>query len=634
MADDYLKYITGTQTQIDPYAANPFAEAAPEDEDGATPFAEELPFRFTQFAINPSTEATSGQAGRTPVARSPHTSGSTAAELRALRDKIAGLPSTPPGEMPQMPAGLASPMTIPDVQEAETPDMRWGLPLKEYQVPRQLLSDFPGRNPVDLAVRYNSGTNLQGTLGNQNVDFGKYKDGEMTTVQGYDMSRLLGEDKWNNILSAKTLQDGEDKLYYNLGILPSDINPELDNQEHLISLATRNFADPNRSLILNPELEGGGGPGLGAGSVYGEELANKSQYILDPNYQFDPKDLEYWLRSNPEKSEWRQFSGQWAPTLIKAGAAAVIGQGVGGALGATFGLGSGAGAAAGAAPSAGGLAGMAGMSPGVAATGVNLVGNAAMSVGAQKALEEAGIPMDSPLAQLIVGIGGATIGGLGSNLGGSSVGDYTTQAGLEATAASQNISVDELVNQISAGEYTSGADWLNFQQTSIADAINAGGKIPVIMQQPDGSIGNVMVDPSSMNPSQLQWIKDQGSKFSVGQLQSGLSSFQNATAPSPGTGADQYGMYDPNMDPVAMAQYENEMTAYNQALEEYNKRLRLQDKYEQKMSEFMKRSNAYNTYQELRSRQQGLSSQLAAGIAENPFYDPDENLSGIQSQLF
>lgn len=668
MAEDYLKYITGTQEGADPYAVNPFAESAAPGEEGATPFAEELPFRFTQFAINPSTQATSGQSGRSAIARSPYTSGGLASELRDIQARMEGLPTSAPGEMPTAPVmpempdmsqfQQNQPYTVDDQGRARTgwgsfstygsgapssardmPQMRWGLPIREYQVPARLLEDYPGRNPVDLAIRYGANvplTNYMSTKNGTNVDYSQYKDSPMTTIEGYDMETLLGADKWNSIVNAKTLGPGEDRFYYNLGILPTSIAPGLENKEHIMSLGMRNFAEPNRTMVDNPaalqaaaemgyDVSSGRLPN-GAAAALKEAGFNEATQILDPNYRFNPEDVKYFLRSNPEKSEERQFFGTWVPRIIQAGAAAVIGGGLGMALGPALGM-----AAAGGSQ-AGGLAGALGMSPGLAATGTNLLASTAANLAASKGLEAAGVNMNNPLARMGLGIAGGAMGSLGS-------GPSAAYPGVENAPILGEGALGGMTNLQDPSSIMNSLQ-LTAEQTgmSIDDlAINAG------YQNADDLVSSVVSRSSYTNPMASKF---KGQAFQG--LQSGFETYQQVTAPTArGGGIDTTSLYDPAAIEAAntyntgmsrynedLARYEAEMAAYEEAVQQSKLREQLQLEYESKMGEFMKQTNAFKTYNELRSRQQGLSSDIASSIAANPFYDPEENLTGIQSRIF
>jgi hypothetical protein len=240
------------------------------------------------------------------------------------------------------------------------------------------------------------------------------------------------------------------------------------------------------------------------------------------------------------------------------------------------------------------------MAPGAVATGVNIAGTAAGSIAAQKALQEAGIPLDSPLAQMLLTTGMGAVGGI-------SGGGGTPTEGYGALSPGEEIPIGVASKQgmVPTDILTASPEI----QNAYANSVLSGADTFVV---PDL---NAPADPN---------FRQQGLKG----LQSGLETYKGMTSAPTGGGLNAADVYDPRMET-----YNTEMTAYNQALEDYNSRLKLQEEYEQKMNDFMTRSNAFRTYQQLRGKQAGLSSQIAGNIAANPFYDVEENLTGIQSQL-
>ena len=248
MADsDYLKYLQNPAGTTDPYATNPFAEGAATDATGLTPFAGEdvAPFRFTQNALNPTTQATGGFAGRTQVARSPFTSGQEYQSLRGIRSQLEQMGNVQePGAAPIMPQELA-PETAQETRQiapiqAQTQEAEpKGLPTLSYDLPSNIV--LGGMNPIYAAQK-----------------FAAYKDklspeelqalGPMTQVSGYDVKGMLGEEEYNNWFN-KDYQGKENQatqaFFKNLSLLPSNVDPGFGMTRNEQNLASQDFTyDP------------------------------------------------------------------------------------------------------------------------------------------------------------------------------------------------------------------------------------------------------------------------------------------------------------------------------------------------------------------------------------------------------
>ena len=256
MADDnwtdeqrkYMNSIVGS-----PYAANvnPFDTSNPgltgSSEGGGAPTEDggvDLPFRFTQWQLNPGGKAATGQWSREAQGRSPFTSGRLASELSDINSQLGNLPAM--SGPPTAPALPPEPVRAPgaaetigaDVGTTAGPDMRWGLPLKVYEVPSGLYG--MGRNPVDVARQWES---MKPQLEASGFDMNKL--GPMTKVEGYDVKTALGDEEYNKWMSGD-FQGADNRaqqaMYQNLERLPAAFDPQLGDKVHMMNLAKPGFA--------------------------------------------------------------------------------------------------------------------------------------------------------------------------------------------------------------------------------------------------------------------------------------------------------------------------------------------------------------------------------------------------------
>lgn len=291
MADDswteeqrkYMNSIVGS-----PYAANvnPFdtsnpgltgsggdgsGDVAPSTEGGV-----ELPFRFTQWQLNPGGKAATGQWSREAQGRSPFTSGQLASELSDIQSQLGNLPemSGPPTApiLPPEPVRATDPaVTMEQGAEGATtpgPDMRWGLPLKVYEVPSGLYG--MGRNPVDVARQWEA---MKPQLEASGFDMSKL--GPMTKVESYDLKSALGDEEYNKWMTGD-FQGADNKaqqaLYQNLERLPAAFDPQLNDKIHMMNLAQQGFAG-ERQLAGSP-ITMSEGQQSGSGRVNATDLLN------------------------------------------------------------------------------------------------------------------------------------------------------------------------------------------------------------------------------------------------------------------------------------------------------------------------------------------------------------------------
>ena len=660
MADDVMKYLTGVDPYASQNASNPFAEGE-QIATAETPFADELPFRFTQFAINPSSKATAGQTGRTAVARSPYTSGALASELRDIRDRLGGMGGvSDPGAMPEAPK-------IPDMIPAETSASAdpvrsvgfaqedtgiqsglQGLPTREYQLPSNIMLE--GMNPIYAAQQ-----------------FEKYKDklspeelaslGPMKSISGYDMKTVLGEEEYGNWFGDKTYASGKNqatqRMYKNLSMLPSTVDPGFGKTKNELNLATRDFSyNPyqymSREEALAPQIDSRisyGGmdaerppPQIDSAQSDGVQRLGESGLYFDPTGAsegtFGNTDIDQFI-SNVTKDLSSDQHNKTALTrginaammpIIISGMTYGLGSGIAGLTAAGAGVGAGAGA------SASGVAGGLGMSAGLGASAVNAGVGIAGSVAATKIAEQLGVNVNSPLVQMLMA---AAAGGTAGYMSGGPV----TGEDLYKTAESLRMSDSEFATQILSGEngqYNSIAEYIEKQPQMLESAIDNGEILSNTT-----NLGTSQVSPTAFKlgaPGYDQLPGSDPANPVVGDisrygLKTGLGVAEGAV-----TNANMNSVSGMVEDPVAMAQYNADYESYQQMLDKYNADLaqyeemqRLQSDYETKMAEFAKLSGDWKTYTGLKSRQQGLASQIAGNISGNPYYDAPENYIGVQS---
>ena len=645
MADDVLKYMTGT----DPYAANPFAEGEA-IKTGETPFAEELPFRFTQFAINPSAKATSGQTGRAAVARSPYTSGALASELRDIRNQISGMGNVQaPGTAPVAPV-------VPEISQTEEKTISLGrdpvedtgngissgmtgLPTREYQLPSNIMLE--GMNPIYAAQQ-----------------FEKYKDklspeelaslGPMQSISGYDMKATLGEEEYGNWFGDKTFQGDKNRatqtMYKNLSMLPSTVDPGFGKTKNELNLATKDFSynpytNMSREEINAPQID----PRISTGGAdSGSQFTSSPESdgivrLGESGLYFDPTGANPGTAGNTDMEQFtanltKDLSAEQhnknaltrginavLPSVIIAGMSYGLGSGVAGLAAAGVGVGTGA---------ASGAAGAMGMSAGLGASAVNAGVGIAGSVAATKIAEQLGVNVNSPLVQMLMA---AAAGGTAGYMSGGNVAGND----LYKTAESFGMSDSEFAAQILSGEngqFNSIAEYIEKQPQMLNSAIENGEILSNTT-----NLGTAQVSPGAfrMGAPGFDQLPDSNpanpvvNDLSKYGLKTGLGVAESAVVDA-NAGASSPEMMQYNSD---YSEYEQMMREYEDKVAAYEKLQALQGDYETKMGEFTKTSGDWKTYTGLRSRQQGLSSQIAGNISENPFYDAPENYRGIQSEF-
>ena len=680
MADDVMKYLTGVDPYASQNASNPFAEGE-QIATAETPFADELPFRFTQFAINPSSKATAGQTGRTAVARSPYTSGALASELRDIRDRLGGMGGvSDPGAMPEAPK-------IPDMIPAETTDPGrsvgfseedtgiqsglQGLPTKEYQLPSNIMLE--GMNPIYAAQQ-----------------FEKYKDklspeelaalGPMQSISGYDMKATLGEEEYGNWFGDKTYEGGENqatqRMYKNLSMLPSTVDPGFGKTKNELNLATRDFSyNPyqymSREQTLAPQVDNrvlSGGADTDQVPVE-PTLAEPDgiQRLGESGLYFDPTGASEGTFGNTDMDQFtanvtkdlssdqhnknaltRGINAALVPAIL-AFMSYGVGSGIAGLGAAGAGVGAGAGtgtavtvgvdgiagstALAASAPTATGAAGLLSMNAGLGASAVNFGTGVAGSMAATKIAEKLGVDVSNPQVQMLMA---AIAGGTAGYMSG---GPTAKGQDLYKTAEYLKMSDSEFASQILSGEngqFNSIAEYIEKQPEMLNSAIDKGEILSNTT-----NLGSTQVSSAAFRLGAPGFDQLPGSDLSnpvMGDvsrygLKTGLGIAEGAA-----TNANMNSVSGMVEDPAAMAQYNTDYESYQQMLDKYNTELaqyeemqRLQSDYETKMAEFAKRSGDWKTYTGLKSKQQGITSQIAGNISENPYYDAPENYIGVQS---
>jgi hypothetical protein len=676
MADsDYLKYLQSPGGSTDPYAVNPFAEGAPADESGLTPFAgaDVPPFRFTQNALNPTTQATGGFAGRTQVARSPFTSGQEYQSLRGIRSELEKMGDVQaPGDAPIMPQELAAPppTVAPITAPPQVTNETQGLPTMSVYLPESTV--LSGMNPLFAARMFmakNEGKD-QKTL--------EKEYGPVREMQAYDMKSMLGDEEYNMWFGKDaSYQGGENqaaqRFMTNLSILPTSIDP-FSNVNTQKQLASRDFAYAPSGRISNDDLrkaitmgtplptveEGGKGiigytnEGEGERSpIYGDtNVAGSYDLSFDAN---NPDRLGTWnedaFRASLEKDLNNPIHNstktiRFAKQATRAGALTLIGAAAGNALGAVAGAmagtagaaaGGASGAATGGATAASGIAGGLGMTAGPVASAVNTVAGMVGSYGAAKAAEMIGLPMDNPLMIMAMAAAGGALS-YSPTTPVTDPGALTTQhlstAGSlgmtpEAYASQilQSPSIEAYVQtQVQAGQNLG-------QQGLLSNTGNPGTSLvdPATFSKGAAGIGSAM---ENLTQSQKDALMKYGFK-------TGLGYASNQLTPGPGGGGEAIG-YDAQMSEYnrlmeqyqsEMGQYNTDLGAYNQAVSEWQRKQELSQMYEQKMAEYEAKVGLYSNVQGLRGKQANMMSQIQGNLAENPFYDTPENYTGIQTMF-
>jgi hypothetical protein len=171
---------------------------------------------------------------------------------------------------------------------------------------------------------------------------------------------------------------------------------------------------------------------------------------------------------------------------------------------------------------------------------------------------------------------------------------------------------------------------------------------------PGGAMEGLAYDPGTLNLIENQQILNTMNATPINEGVSGVAGGLGAAGGGGGTGgpssADlvRYGsqgarglagaMEDPvvtreMLDPAAQAEYDAALEGYNSQVKAYERWNQLNTLYEQKLAEFEAKQELYNRYRGLQGRQAGILSDIRGSIASNPFYDPEENLTGIQSMF-
>jgi hypothetical protein len=666
----YLQSIVGTS---DPTNMNPFDQSQPGLSGSGEPEQAEkdlvdLPFRFTQWQLNQGNKAASGQWDRSATARSPYQSGQLALEMEGIQGQLKNLP-----EMNAAPVPPTLPEIVPEPQAASTSassdnlntNMRYGLPLKEYQIPSNMI--LGSRNPIEAARSFES----------------KYKTpeeraafGPTTAIQGYDIDAIMKASGWGGNLTEQ-YQGEENKstqtMFNNLAILPSTFDPNLSNKDVQQNLVEGDFTFNPGTVhpAVGPEgstyMEQPSSEGMGISS--GFYMPNQNQSAESGGgYTPVAAQTEQWQESPEQMSQQFNFGkegeagtvGQtgfgdferqvqetiareihngsaiskvamkygMAATLavmaaMSGGAAsAAFAPAAGAAAGATaggteaaIGAGVAAGADVGMAPAATGLAGTMGMSSGALATTVNNIASMIAKYGVTAAAQAAGVPVDNPIFQMAMSAaGGAYSGATGAPQG---------------TTGTTSPPIDIPESDFIRGDINMGG--LDSQQiSSPADyGMSEGMSTPRnVFANDSGLIQNIPV--SNIN------YQDVGNRTAQFGLKVGLSEAQAAQME-----ADQAGQ--PNAG--SQMTYDNEMTAYNTALEEYNREVASYEAYRQQLeersAEVQRLMGAYETdtgnwasRQALTARQTGIQQQIRESIAGNTAYDTKAMSTGVQGALW
>ncbi len=484
----------------------------------------------------------------------------------------------------------------PPVVEAPQ-NIAYGMATRTYEVPVSVLEKYKSENPLDVAIRYESGKIPQ-------------EGGPTTTLTGYDVRSAIGDEGWNSLLNAKSRDRGsEQRALYNLAILPTTFDPGLAKSKNLSNLADLDFRDLG-SLVMEKDPDYVMGESGGGGSGYRSTNAPYSDQLA-----YD------MLYRNRESSGINKFMSVAIPGTVFAAMAAMTG----GAAGTLF---SPAGGAVGGA--AGGLAGGLGMSAGAGATAVNMIAGAIASMGAKVAAEQMGLPMDHPLMQagmaMVAGAAGGLTSGAGAPVQGGALPTEGNPQGIFNYLEQNNLSPGELMDMMGEEEFVR-----NFgDPTQFTRAYD----------QFSGAVGGI----GGGIPMEGGGIEKGFTKnlFDVGMGAYGATAPTNQTSPFAGGAITEEAMLSgeipQGISPEDYARYNSEYSTYEQQFAEYNRQAKLYEQmqqmqadYESKMTEFSLQQKNYMAYKELQSKQKGIASAIGQSISENPYYDAPENYTGPQS---
>ena len=647
----YLQSIVGTN---DTANMNPFDQSQPgltgsgETAETGEKDLVDLPFRFTQWQLNAGNKAATGQWDRSGVARSPFQSGQLALEMEGIQSQLKNLPEmnsapTPP-ELPEDPQ-MAQMDATRSIGPNDNMNMRYGLPLKEYQIPSNMI--LGSRNPIDAARSFEA----------------KYKTpeeraafGPMTSIQGYDVDALMKSSGWGGNLTDK-YGGAENKatqtFFSNLGLLPASFDPNLGSKDTMRNLSSEDFTYNNQPIQYDsPQLTwvpgGEGEQGrwedqsksfVGEGQSGAMAPQNGKQAMTDEEWDQQFKFGQTGEAGTVGQTGFGDFERQTQETIAKElhngssiskvaktyGFAATIAvmaamtAGAASALAAPAAAGAGAGAGAGggavSAPAAGavagagtgsvpasGIAGAMGMSAGAGATTVNTVASMIAKYGVTAAAQMAGVPVDNPLFQMAMAAAGGAYSGATSVPTGE-----TIDIGV---AGNRNMIPTEIVN--ASPEV----------QSSYYSAVASGA--PTFTYPGDNS--------------SVDW-KGAGSK--AGQF--GLKIGMNELAAS---GAeDLQGQAGSGGGPGSDASFDSEMEAYNAELESYNQQVAQYEAYKKQLEDrsaevqrlmgaYEKDSGNWASRQSLIARQSGIQQQIQDSISGNKAYDPNARSTGVQGALW
>ena len=665
----YLQSIVGTS---DTANMNPFDQSQPGltgSGEAGTEGAQEkdlvdLPFRFTQWQLNAGNKAATGQWDRTGIARSPFQSGQLALELEGIQGQLKNLPEmnaapTPP-TLPEDPPDPSFATGASALQTARSPalgesaqetrsvrpnenmNMRYGLPLKEYQIPSNMI--LGSRNPIDAARAFES----------------KYKTpeeraafGPMITIQGYDIDALMKSSGWGGNLTEKYGGDenkATQRFFNNLAIMPSSFDPDMYSKDTKRNLSSEDFTFNKQPIVdydepaltwIPPSGEGEGGrwvdlrnmgEGGGAPEPTGGRLAYSDEE-WDQQFKFGQTGetgtvgqtgFEDFYKRYQDKLTREFNNGNVVSRLahkyglqatiammaaMTAGAASTAMAPAAGAAGGAAGGGAGA-----AAP---GIAGAMGMSAGAGATTVNTVASLIAKYGVTTAAQMAGVPVENPMFQLAMAAAGGAYSGATSVPTGE-----TIDIGV---AGNRNMVPTEIVNaspEVQSSYYSAVASGApNFTYPGTNSGINykeLGNKA--------GQFG-IKVGMNELASAGAEDLQDQAGSG---------ESFSN-------TG--EQGYLDQGSLNSEMEFFNRELESYNAELAAYNQKVAQYEAYKKQLEErstevqrlmgaYEKASGNWASRQSLIARQTGIQQQIQDSISGNKAYDPNAAGTGVQGALW
>lgn len=573
MANEQRKYIQSIVNPSSSAPLNPFDTNQGDTGEGEKDLVD-LPFRFTQWKLNPGEKAASGEWNRTASPRSPATSGSLANELAGINSQLTGMAGDQAG-------------------------LKYGMPTKDYEVPSNMI--LGKRNPIEAAQAFES----------------KYKTpeeraafGPTSTIQGYDVDALMKSSGWGGNLTEKYQGDenrSTQTFFRNLGLIPASFDPNMYSNNTRRNLVSQDFTYNRQPIPYNePEqsfLHGGEGEGGNVAPTQDSTAMSDEEWSQQFNFgqpgeegtvgkagfgEFERQTQETIAKELHNGSAVTSVAHKYglAATMavmaaMSAGAASALFAPAAGAAGATGGGAGGAAAGGAGGSAASGLAGVMGMEAGFGATAVNTLATTIAKYGVTAAAQMAGVPVDNPMFQMALAAAGGAYSGATS-----------APTGVEGAA------------QGSPQSAVTGSDF-------VRGDINMGGldtPQTSMVSAPDYSMSEGMTTPRNV------FANDSG--YIPGAEQGGIN-YKNLSKQA-GEFGIKAGMKEMQANAAEQATEQTEDAAIQAEQAQYEEQVR---QYEAERAA-------------LETRQSGVRQQIQSLIEGNPEYHGKQNYTGVQGALW